>query len=70
MSTKTPASQLKAAKAHVNKALEDVRVLLSPNDQEAFEALQLLKAHYDDNRAKAVKEAIIAHAKQLGLKAD
>lgn len=67
MTTKTPAAQLKAAKAHKEKALEDVRVLLSQNDQDVFDALQAIKAHYGDNRAKAIKAAIMAHAKQLGL---
>lgn len=65
---KTGKSQLKASENYASKALEKVApLIISHNEQDVFDALQALKAHYENNRAKAIKQAIIAHAKELNL---
>lgn len=62
---KTSQAQINAIKKNTARALEDVRVLLGQYDTDVYDALQLIKAHYDGNRAKAIKQAILAHAKEL-----
>ncbi|WP_432481658.1 hypothetical protein [Moraxella sp. ZY200743] len=65
MTIKTSHAQIKAVKKNTAKALEDVRVLLGQYDTEAYDALQLIKAHHGGNRAGAIKAAIIEYAKRL-----
>lgn len=65
MTAKTSQAQLKASKNNTAKALEDVRVLLGQYDTEAYEALQVIKAHHNGNRAGAIKQAIIHYANTL-----
>ncbi|MFC0821216.1 hypothetical protein [Moraxella marmotae] len=63
---KTSQAQINASLNYQNKALERVsQLIISPHEQEIFDALQVIKAHYGGNRAKAIKQAILAHAKQL-----
>lgn len=65
---KTTESQLKASEKYASKALEKVApLIISHTEQDVFDALQSLKEHYKGNRAKAIKQAILAHAHALNL---
>lgn len=65
---KTAQCQLDADKAYKAKALERTSPLvISEHEQDVYDALQALREYYGDNRAKAMKQAILAHAKQLNL---
>lgn len=63
----TSDAQVRATNNYRNKALANVTFVISERENDVFEALQAIQAHYGDKRAKAIKEAILAHAKQLGL---
>lgn len=66
--TKTAQCQLEADKAYKAKALERTSpLIISEHEQDIYDALQALREHYEGNRAKAIKQAILAHAKQLNL---
>lgn len=65
---KTSTAQLKAADNYRNKALDRISpIIISQKEHDVFEALNALQVHYGDNRSKAVKQALLAHAKELGL---
>lgn len=65
---KTSNAQLKAADNYRNKALDKISpIIISQKERDVFDALNALQAHYGDNRSKAVKQALLAHAKELGL---
>ena len=59
---------VKRAKATYRaKSLKQVSVNFSQNDIEALVALETLTARYG-SQTQAIKEAILAHAKDLGIK--
>lgn len=60
------AAHKRTTEAQRENKLDNIQVLLSKNDQDAYDALQKLVAHYG-GKAPAVKAALIAHAAQLGL---
>ena len=63
---KTAQSQINASYAYEKRALERIAaIVLSPHEQDVYDALQVIKAHYDGNRARAIKQAILAHANEL-----
>lgn len=63
---KTYSARTKATLTYTNNALERVSTLIiSQHEQEIFEALQIIKAHHNGNRAKAIKTAIVEYAKTL-----
>ena len=56
----------KATLNYQNNALERIsNLIISPHEQDVYDALQVIKAHYDGNRARAIKQAILAHAEQI-----
>lgn len=59
----TLSSRTRATLNYTNNALERVSTLIiSPHEQDVYDALQIIKAHHDGNRAKAIKQAILAYA--------
>lgn len=63
---KTAQSQIRSSMNYEARALERIAaIVLSPHDREVFDALQIIKAHHDGNRAGAIKAAIVAYAHQI-----
>lgn len=63
---KTAQSQINASYAYEKRALERISaIVLSVHDREVYDALQVIKAHHNDNRAGAIKQAIIEYAKTI-----
>lgn len=63
---KTAQSQIKATLNYTSNALERVSTLIiSRHEEDVYEALQVIKAHHNGNRAGAIKAAIIEYAKHL-----
>ena len=61
---KTAQSQINASFAYEKRALERISaIVLSPHDKEVYDALQVIKARHNGNRAGAIKAAIVAYAK-------
>lgn len=59
-------SRTKATLNYTNNALERIAaIIVSPHEQEVYDALQIIKAHHGGNRAGAVKAAIVAYAEKL-----
>lgn len=66
MTQQNLSAQTRATLNYTNNALERVSTLIiSQHEQDVYDALQVIKAHHDGNRAKAIKQAILAYAKQL-----
>lgn len=59
-------ARTRATMNYTNNALERVSTLIiSPHEQEVYDALQVIKAHHNGNRAGAIKAAIVAYADGL-----
>lgn len=58
-------AQVRANIAYQNRALLRTSLVISQHEQAIYDALQVIKMHHDDNQAYAIKQAILAHAKQI-----
>ncbi len=61
----TKSAQVRANIAYQNRALLRTSLVISEHEQEIYDALQAIKDHYEGNQAHAIKQAILAHAKEL-----
>ncbi|MDO5652173.1 MAG: hypothetical protein Q4G13_08605 [Moraxella sp.] len=66
MTDKHYTARTKATMNYTNNALERVSTLIiSQHEQDIYDALQVIKAHHDGNRAGAIKQAILEYAKMI-----
>lgn len=64
-STKTSQAQMNATNNYRNKSLGQVNFVISPKEQDVFDALELIMKHHDGKKAPAIKAAILAYSAQL-----
>ena len=63
--TKTTPARQRATSNYRNKSLANINVVISHHEADVFAAFQAIVDKHDGNKSQAIKQAILAHAKQI-----